>query len=314
MPDALYASDVLDSIPAEPSPNVAGLDGATQTPDHMEESPDNLEECGHAVVSASSDLIRYSSVGIEEDCICEVCQGSQKTCDCSLRQLIKWKRETSDLEKLIYPSYIFFPPFYFGENTEGVVPDIREKIWNMPRWSWGPEQELGSFHFAIEHYRKFSMAGWIPTPVPTGNGYAVFVDMLASSGERGEFVEPPVKEVVPSPVLPPDWRCVENVFGRIHYEHSAPGLGMYRYPSGSTRINQSTGYPIISFTADHGDRSGRRSRWILDESTRVPPQYITTDREREGPRYHRWVLDDPKAPYQLSAQVFPRWPGYSRTG
>lgn len=88
---------------------------------------------------------------------------------------------------------------------------------------------------------------------------------------------------------------------------------MYRHPSGSARVNQSTGYPIISFTADHGDRSGRRSRWILDESARVPPQYITTDGEREGPRYHKWVLDDPKAPCQLSAQVFPRWPGYSRS-
>ena len=101
--DALYTSDVLDSIPAEPSSNVEDLDGATQTYNHMEESPDNLEECGHAVVGPSSDLIRYVSVGIEEDYICEVCQGSWKTCDCSLRQLIKWR---SDLEKLIYPSYI----------------------------------------------------------------------------------------------------------------------------------------------------------------------------------------------------------------
>lgn len=77
------------------------------------------------------------------------------------------------------------------------------------------------------------MAGWIPIPVPTGNGHAVFVDILASSGERREFVESPVKGVVPSPVLPPGWRRVGDVFGCIHYEHSAPGLGMYRHPSGS---------------------------------------------------------------------------------
>jgi hypothetical protein len=118
--NALYTSDVLDSISAETSPNVEDLNGATQTPNHMEESPDNLEECGYAVVSASSDLIRYVSVGIEEDYICEVCQGSQKTCDCSLRQLIKRKRETSDLEKLIYPSYLFFPPFYFGKTLKAL--------------------------------------------------------------------------------------------------------------------------------------------------------------------------------------------------
>ena len=165
----------------------------------MDGGLDNPEGCGHAIVGASSDLIHYASVGIEEDYICEVCQGSQKTCDCSLRQLIKWKRETSGLEKLIYPSYLFSPPLYFGKDTEGVVPDIREKISNMLRWSWGLEQELGSFHFAIEYYQKFSMTGWIPTPVPTGNEYAVFVDMLASSGERREFVEPPVKEVVRVP-------------------------------------------------------------------------------------------------------------------
>lgn len=312
--DALYTSDVLDSILAVPSPNVEDLNGATQTPNHMEGGLDNPEGRGHAIVGASSDLIRYASVGIEEDYICEVCQGSQKTCDCPLRQLVKWKMETSGLEKLIYPSYLFFPPLYFGKDTEGIVPGVREKISNMPQCSWGPEQELGSFHFVIEYYQRFSMAGWIPTPVPTGNGYAVFVDMLASSGERREFVGPPVKEVVPGPVLPLGWRRVENVFGHIYYDHSALGLGMYRHPSGSARANQLTGYPIISFTADRGDRSGRRSRWILDESTRVPPQYITIDREREGPRYHKWVLDDPEAPCQLSAQIFPRWLGYSRTG
>ena len=271
--DVLFTFDRPESIPAEPSPNVEDLDGAIQTPNHMEESPDNPEECGHAIAGASSDLIRYISVGIDEDYVCEVCQGSQKTCDCSLRQLIKWKRETSVSEELIYPCYLFFPPFYFGgKGIKGVVvSDVRGKIRNMPRWSWKPEQELGLFHFAIEHHQRFSMAGWIPNPVPAGNGCAVFVDMLAGSGERGEFVEAPVKEVVPSPILPPGWRRVENVFGRIHYEHSASGLGMYRHPSGSVRVNQSTGYPIISFTADHGDRSGRRGRWILDESTRVPP-------------------------------------------
>ena len=266
--DALYTSDVLEVIPAEPSPNAEDLDRTIQTPNHMEEIPDNPEERGHAIVGASSDLIRYVSVGIEEDYICEVCQGSQKTCDCSLRQLIKWKRETSVLEKLIYPSYLFFPPFYFGKDTQGIVPDMREKILNMPRWSWGPEQEFGSFHFAIEHHQKFSMAGWIPIP-----GCAVFVDILAGSGERRKFVEPPIKEVLPGPILPPGWRRVENVFGRIHYEHLASGLGMYRHPSGSARVNQSTGYLIISFTASHGDRNGRRSRRILDESTRVPLIY-----------------------------------------
>lgn len=37
--DALYTSDVLDSIPAVPSPNVEDLNGATQTPNHMEGGP-----------------------------------------------------------------------------------------------------------------------------------------------------------------------------------------------------------------------------------------------------------------------------------
>lgn len=201
--DASYASDVLEGILAEPSLNAEDPDGVTQMPNQME-SPDNPEECGHAIVGASSDLIRCVSVGIEEDYICEVCQGSLKTCDCSLRHLIKWKRDTSVLEELIYPSYLFFPPFYFGgKGIEGVVPDVRQKTRNMPRWSWRPEQELGLFHFAIEHHQQFSMAGWTPTLVPAGSGYAGFVDMLAGSGERREFVEPPVKEVVPSPVLPP---------------------------------------------------------------------------------------------------------------
>lgn len=147
---------------------------------------------------------------------------------------------------------------------------------------FGLEQELGSFHLAIERYQKFSMAGWIPTPVPTGNVYAVFMDMLASSGERRELVESPVKEVVPSPVRPSGWRRVESVFGRIHYQHSVSSLGIYRHPSGSARVNQSTGYSIISFTADHGDRSGRCSRWILDESTRVPPNILPlTGKEKD---------------------------------
>ena len=74
----MYTSDVLDSIPAEPSSNVEDLDGATQTHNHMEESPDNLEECGHAVVSPSSDLIRYVSVSIKEDYIARCARGLRK--------------------------------------------------------------------------------------------------------------------------------------------------------------------------------------------------------------------------------------------
>jgi hypothetical protein len=187
-----------------------------------EKSLDNPEKSGTARIGAGSGIAHYVSAGIEKDYICEVCQGSQKTCDCSLRQLIRWKSQRNGTSEFLRPETLAC--------------------------------EDGSV-ILIEYRQRFANAGWAKAPNPKAKDSHIFLDRLAGRDERREFLKPPIKEVATSALLPPGWRRVENVFGRIHYEHLATGLGTYRHPSGWPRVNQSTGYPIISFNIQGQDQS-----------------------------------------------------------
>jgi len=260
----------------ETSPNAEDIGRVSWMANHMEESLDNLEKFGTARIGAGFGLAHSVSVGIEEDHICDVCQGSQKTCDCSLRQLIRWK---SQRWEFITAKTI---------TCEG-----------------GPGPFL--IENRIEYRQRFANAGWAKAPNQTAKNSHIFIDRLASRDERREFLRPPIKEVASSALLPPGWRRVENVFGRIHYEHLASGLGMYRHPSGWPRVNQSTGYPIIFFTTQGQDQNHRR---IPDQPTKSGTQYFIAGTEEEKPNYNKWIFDDPEAPCQLSAQMFPNWPKY----
>jgi len=269
--------------------------------------------------SSSSDTLNYhrDSFGeqnhFQDDFICRVCQGTDKTCDCLLRdarsRILRNYQLPADIKNIKNE--------YLNQNHRRPSPNDGPLLLE---YQYCPREDLSPCG-----WKGLLPAGWsvrfeIDRRSPYSQRYPkpIFQDEFYHKTEerykrRRKFGSPPIPERYPDDPLPPGWSRCESNTGRIFYWHQDSGLECYRHPAHNGRVffeNEKTYVPRdpsrfvdaenASFWALREAR-GIGLRWHAGlvewhDATWIP---LIKGLNSYGPE--KWVLDDPNVPCQVSS-------------